>query len=100
LIKKQKNYTRIELKTIKNKKQMSILKTKPTTSRFAQRINRTLGVFETAKNELIQLNNEIATVKQSNLDKIAILTLENQEHETYLKSNANVISNINLFLNK
>ena len=38
---------------------MSILKTKPTISKFAQRINRTLGVFETAKNELIQLNNEI-----------------------------------------
>jgi len=67
---------------------------------FTKRINKTLDVFTTAKNDLLQLSNEINSAKVKNTKKIAALSIENKAHENALLSNANVISNISLLLGK
>lgn len=83
------------MKTKRIKKLLIILGLK---KNFTKRISKTLDVFTTAKNDLLQLNEEINSAKIKNAKKISALAIENKAHEDALLSNANVISNISLLL--
>lgn len=67
-------------------------------STFSQRISQTLGVFTTAKNDLIKLTDEITAEREKNTIKISKLIAENDIHDSSIIENKQIVANINLLL--
>jgi len=67
---------------------------------FTKRVAVTLGTFHAAKENLVNINEELAAHLTANEAKIAALTAQNALHTDLATQNGNVIANINALLNK
>ena len=67
---------------------------------FSKRIERTLATFNSAKENLLSINQELADSVKANAAKIEALQAQNALHSTLAAQNANVIVNINTLLGK
>ena len=65
---------------------------------FSKRINKTLGVFTVAQNELISINTEMQKEIGANIKKMAELDTENRTYIASKATNQAIIENLKSIL--